>query len=199
MGKLIVFLLKDQKTTAEHVRLRRISHQSMVLKPKAQFDHMLETLAWERDIDLSAPKALSTSNQNLNLSSTLNTIELNPPVSRPPSPPPPQFVSSDFPAPSSIPQRLTGDRTLTGQSEFSEIRSRPSFVDYEDLEVFRHMRPLTRASHVWHPQPIRRVSMMPVDADGYRDLLLDVDNHSHIPRDQSNTSIKSKSSETTIC
>ncbi|CAF4442872.1 unnamed protein product, partial [Adineta steineri] len=71
VGKLVLFLLKEQQTTAEHVRLRRVSHQSVVLKPKAQFDHMLETLAWERDIDLSGP------NQNLNLASTQNTIDLN--------------------------------------------------------------------------------------------------------------------------
>ena len=69
------------------------------------------------------------------------------------------------------------------------------------------MRPLTRASNVWHPQPIRRVSMMPVDADGYKDLLLDVDNNSSIKNESnqlisygtSNTSIKSKISETTNC
>jgi hypothetical protein len=163
---------------------------------------MLETLAWERDIDLSGPKALSTSNQNLNLGSTQNTADLNPSLSRPPSPPPPQFVTGDFPAPSSIPQRLTGDRKLSRRTELSELRSRPSFIDYEDLEVFRHMRPLTRASNVWHPQPVRRVSMMPVDADGYKDLLLDVDNNNHHQfrsRRTSNSSIKSKSSDTTIC
>jgi hypothetical protein len=169
---------------------------------------MLETLAWERDIDLSAPKALTTSNQNLNLSSTQNTADLNPPSSsRPPSPPPPQFVTSEFPPPSSIPQRLTGDRKPTVRSELSELRARPSFVDYEDLEVFRHMRPLTRASNVWHPQPIRRASMMPVDADGYRDLLLDYDNNNHryrnnhsvLSRGASSSSIKSKSSDTTTC
>ncbi len=181
-----------------------------MLKPKAQFDHMLETLAWERDIDLSAPKGLSASNQNINLSSTQNTADLNPSVSRPPSPPPPQFVTGEFPPPSSIPQRLTGDRKPKLRSELSELRSRPSFVDYEDLEVFRHMRPLTRASNIWHPQPIRRTSMMPVDADGYKDLLLDVDNshqqtntqktsNSFMSRGVSNTSIKSKTSETTIC
>jgi hypothetical protein len=167
---------------------------------------MLETLAWERDIDLSAPKILSSSNQNINLSSTQNTVDLNPLVSRPSSPPPPQFVTTEFPPPSSIPQRLTGDRKPICRSELSELRSRPSFVDYEDLEMFRHMRPLTRASNVWHPQPIRRASMMPVDADGYKDLLLDVDNHHHqdksnsfMSRGVSSTSIKSKISETTIC
>ena len=166
---------------------------------------MLETLAWARDIDLSAPKALSTSNPTLNLNSTQNTAELNPSVSRPPSPPPPQFVIGDFPTPSSIPQALTGDRKPTRRSELSELRSRPSFVDYEDLEVFRHMRPLRRASNVWHPQPIRRASMMPVDADGYRDLLLDIDNNHHqnsnssMLRGVSNNSIKSKTSETTLC
>jgi hypothetical protein len=168
---------------------------------------MLETLAWERDIDLSAPKALSSSNQNLNLGSTQNTADLNVPLSRPPSPPPPQFVIGEFPTPSSIPQRLTGDRKPMRRSELAELRSRPSFVDYEDLEVFRHMRPLTMASNVWHPQPIRRVSMMPVDADGYKDLLLDVD-HNHqqdnkgkkfISHGTSNQSIKSKISETTTC
>jgi hypothetical protein len=186
-----------------------VSHQSVVLKPKAQFDHMLETLAWERDIDLSGPKVLSSSNQNINLSSTQNTAELNPSFSRPPSPPPPQFVTSEFPPPSSIPQRLTGDRKPIRRSELSELRSRPSFINYEDLEVFRHMRPLTRASNVWHPQPIRRASMMPIDADGYKDLLLDVDNNNHhhhqdksnssIPHGVSSTSIKSKISETTLC
>lgn len=202
---MILFLLKEQGATAETVRLRRISHQSVVLKPTAQLDNMIDTLAWERDIDLTTPRVLSTSNQNLNLSSTMNTADLNPSMSRPPSPPPPQFVSNDFPTPSSVPQRLTGDRKLAVRSELSELRSRPSFVDYEDLEVFRHMRPLTHASNIWHPQPIRRVSMMPVDADGYKDLLLAVDyhqhrnNHSNVPRDQSNTSIKSKTSETTIC
>jgi hypothetical protein len=170
---------------------------------------MIETIAWERDIDLSVPKALSSSNQNINLNSTQNTADLNPTSSRPPSPPPPQFVTSEFPPPSSIPQRLTGDRKPVLRSELAELRSRPSFVDYEDLEVFRHMRPLTRASNVWHPQPIRRASMMPVDADGYRDLLLDVDynnhhheyrnNHSAMSRGVSNSSIKSKTSDTTIC
>jgi hypothetical protein len=167
---------------------------------------MLETLAWERDIDLSAPKALSSSNQNLNLSSTQNTADLNPSLSRPASPPPPQFVTSEFLPPSSVPQRLTGDRKPILRSELAELRSRPSFVDYEDLEVFRHMRPLTRASNMGHPQPIRRASMMPVDADGYRDLLLDFDNNDHhrnnnsvMSRCVSNTSIKSKSSDTTIC
>ena len=183
-----------------------------MLKPKPQFDHMLETLAWERDIDLSGPKGASASNQNLNLGSTHNTSDLNQTISRPPSPPPPQFVTGGFPAPSSIPQRLTGDRKPMCRSELSELRSRPSFIDYEDLEVFRHLRPLTMASNVWHPQPIRRTSMMPVDADGYRDLLLDVDHHHHrqeshkqkrmkpfITRNTSNTSIKSKISETTIC
>jgi hypothetical protein len=96
------------------------------------------------------------------------------------------------------------------RSELSELRARPSFINFEDLEVFRHTRPLTRASHVWHPQPVRRVSMMPVDADGYKDLLLDVD-HNHqqttkqknfnqsISHGTSNISIKSKISETTIC
>ncbi|CAF4382208.1 unnamed protein product, partial [Adineta steineri] len=94
--------------------------------------------------------------------------------------------------------------------ELAELRARPSFINFEDLEVFRHMRPLTRASNVWHPQPIRRVSMMPVDADGYKDLLLDVDTtqqrnikqrkpNPFIARDTSNISIKSKISETTIC
>jgi hypothetical protein len=96
------------------------------------------------------------------------------------------------------------------RSELSELRARPSFINFEDLEVFRHMRPLTRASHVWHPQPVRRVSMMPVDADGYKDLLLDVDNNHQqtnkqknsnqsISHGTSNISIKSKISETTIC
>lgn len=177
---------------------------------------MLETLAWERDIDLSGPKALSASNPNLNLGSTQNTSDLNQSMSRPqspsrpPSPPPPQFVMSDFPTPSSIPQRLTGDRKPTCRSELSELRSRPSFVDYEDLEVFRHLRPLTMASSVSESHPIRRTSMMPVDADGYRDLLLDVDYHYQdenkrkranpiISHGTSNTSIKSKSTETTTC
>jgi len=191
--------LKEQQTTAEYVRLRRVSHQSVVLKPKAQFDHMLETLAWERDIDLSAPKALSASNQNLNLASTQNTADLNPLDSIPPTPPPPQFVSSEYPIPSSVPQRLTGDRKIQCRSELSELRSRPSFIDYEDLEIFRHQRPMTTAQ-----QPIRRMSMMPVDADGYKDLLLDYDNkrkanNQFMSRGYSNTSIKSKTSETTIC
>ncbi|UJR35317.1 hypothetical protein I4U23_028078 [Adineta vaga] len=217
VGKLVLYLLKEQETTAEHLRLRRVSHQSVVLKPKAQFDHMLETLAWERDIDLSAPKGLTSSNPNINLSSTQNTADLNPSLSRPPSPPPPQFLSGEFPAPSSIPQRLTGDRKISRRSELAELRSRPSFINYEDLEVFRHTGHLTRASDVWHPQPIRRVSMMPVDADGYKDLLLDVDNsyqqrqkqnnnnnkqnltNQIISHGTSNMSIKSKISETTIC
>ncbi|CAF3351949.1 unnamed protein product [Rotaria sp. Silwood1] len=199
VGKLVLYLLKEQQTTAEYVRLRRVSHQSVVLKPKAQFDHMLETLAWERDIDLSGPKALSASNQNLNLASTQNTAELNSIDSRPSSPPPPQFVTNEYPAPSSIPQRLTGNCKPIRRSELSELRSRPSFVDYEDLEIFHHKRPLTRAQ-----QPIRRVSMMPVDADGYKDLLLDFDNkrkqsNQFISRGTSNTSIKSKISETTLC
>ena len=62
------------------------------------------------------------------------------------------------------------------------------------------------ASNVWHPQPIRRVSMMPIDADGYKDLLLDVDHdqkhnktNPFFSRGASNTSIKSKNSETTTC
>jgi hypothetical protein len=164
---------------------------------------MIETLAWERDIDLSAPKTVLSSSQNINLSSTQNTADLNPSMSRPPSPPPPQLLVGEIPAPSSIPQRLTGDRKPICRSELSELRSRPSFVDYEDLEVFRHMRPLTRASNIWHPQPIRRTSMMPVDEDGYKDLLLDVDNNHQqnqfISHGTSNTSIKSKISETTIC
>ncbi|CAF1123494.1 unnamed protein product [Adineta ricciae] len=211
VGKLVLYLLKEQETTAEHVRLRRVSHQSVVLKPKAQFDHMLETLAWERDIDLSAPKALTSSNPNINLSSTQITADLNPSMSRPASPPPPQFVTGEFPAPSSIPQRLTGDRKIQLRSELAELRSRPSFINYEDLEVFHHMRPLTRTSNVWHPPPIRRASMMPVDADGYKDLLLDVDynyqqrnnrqkkSNEVISCGTSNISIKSKLSETTIC
>jgi hypothetical protein len=160
---------------------------------------MLETLAWERDIDLSGPKTLSASNQNVNLASTQNTIDLNAMEPHTPSAPPPQFVTDEYPVPSSIPQRLTGDRKPICRSELSELRSRPSFVDYEDLEIFRNRRPLTTAQ-----QPIRRISMMPVDADGYKDLLLDFDNK----RKQSNylmspgtsyTSIKSKASETTIC
>ena len=209
MGKLVLFLLKEQGTTADKVNLRRVSHQSEVLKPKAQkFDHMLETLAWERDLDLSVQKGLNSSSQNLNLNSTQNTGDLNATASRPPSPPPPQIVVNEFPSPSSIPQRLTGARKPILRSELAELRSRPSFVDYEDLEVFRHARPLTRASNVWHPQPVRRASMMPVDADGYRDLLIDFDNnhhsnhrnnHSVISPGVSNSSIKSKTSDTTIC
>jgi hypothetical protein len=146
---------------------------------------MLETLAWERDIDLTGSKALSASNQNLNLGST----ELNPP-----SAPPPQFVTSEYPTPSSVPQRLIGDRKLIPRSEFSLLRSRSSFVEYEDLEIFHHQRPLTTAQ-----QPIRRLSMMPTDADGYKDLLLDVDYKQFISHGTSNMSIKSKISETTIC
>ncbi|CAF4786825.1 unnamed protein product, partial [Rotaria magnacalcarata] len=80
-------------------RLRRVSHQSVVLKPKAQFDHMLETLAWERDIDLSGPKALSGSNQNLNLASTQLAPDLISIDSRLSSPPPPQFVTNEYPIP----------------------------------------------------------------------------------------------------
>ena len=160
---------------------------------------MLETLAWERDIDLSGPKALSASNQNLNLTSTQNTFELNLMDSVSPPAPPPQFVTGEYPTPSSVPQRLTGDRKIVCRSELSELRSRPSFVNYEDLEIFHRQRPFTTAQ-----QPIRRVSMMPVDADGYKDLLLDFDNKQKqtrhmISRDTSNTSIKSKTSETTIC
>ena len=159
---------------------------------------MLETLAWERDIDLSGPKALSASNQNLNLASTQNQ-DFNPIASHTPSPLPPQFVTNEYPTPSSVPQRLTGDRKLISRSELSELRARPSFVDYEDLEIFRNKRPLTTAQ-----QPIRRVSMMPIDADGYKDLLLDFDNkhkqsNQFISHGTSNTSIKSKTSETTIC
>lgn len=177
-----------------------MSHQSVVLKPKAQFDHMLETLAWERDIDLSGPKGLSASNQNLNLASTQNPIDLNPMDSVPSTPPPPQFITNQYPVPSSVPQRLTGDRKIICRSELSELRSRDSFVNYEDLEIFHHKRPLTTAQ-----QPIRRLSMMPVDADGYKDLLLDFDNkqtqtkYQYISHGISNTSIKSKTSETTIC
>jgi hypothetical protein len=210
MGRLVLYLLKEQQTTAEHIRLRRVSHQSVALRPKAQFDHMLETLAWERDIDLAGTKTLSTSNQNLNLGSTQNTADLSQSQSRAPSPPPPQFVTSDFPTPSSIPQRLLGDRKPTCRSELAELRSRPSFVDFEDLEVFRRVRPLTMAANVFHPQPVRRTSMIPIDADGYRDLLIDVDHHYNnrvkrkannrlTSRDTSNTSMNSKISETTLC
>ncbi|CAF3380623.1 unnamed protein product [Rotaria sp. Silwood1] len=210
VGKIVLYLLKEQQTTADHVRLRRVSHQSVVFKPKAQFDNMLETIAWERDMDFSGAKGLSSSNQNINLGSTQNTADLNSCASHPPSPPPPQFVTGEFPPPSSIPQQLTGDRKPMRRSELSELRSRPSFVDYEDLEVFRHRRSLARASNVWHPQPTRRTSMMPVDADGYKDLLLDVDNshqeynkknklNQFMSHGTSNMSIKSKLSETTIC
>ncbi|CAF1932002.1 unnamed protein product [Rotaria magnacalcarata] len=210
IGKCVLYLLKEQQTTAEHVQLHRLSHESVIFQTKAPFDNMIETLAWECDIDLSATKGLTSSNPNLNLGSTQNTADLNLSVSRPPSPPPPQFVTSEFPIPSSIPQQLTGDRKPIRRSELSELRSRPSFIDFEDLEVFRHMQSLTRASNVWHQQPTRRVSMVPVDADGYRDLLSDVDT-SHgednkkikakkfIARGTSSTSIKSKISETTIC
>lgn len=160
---------------------------------------MVETLAWERDINLSGPKALSASNQNLHLYSTQNTVDLNAKDSRPPSHLPPQFVTNEYPTPSSVPQRLTGDRKPLRRSELSELRARPSFVDYEDLEIFNRKRPLTRAQ-----QPIRRASMMPIDADGYKDLLLDFDNKQkksshYISRGTSNTSIKSKISETTLC
>ncbi|CAF3946365.1 unnamed protein product [Rotaria magnacalcarata] len=199
VGKLVLYLLKEQQTTAEYVRLRRVSHQSVVLKPKAQFDHMLETLAWERDIDLSGPKALSGSNQNLNLASTQLAPDLISIDSRLSSPPPPQFVTNEYPIPSSIPQRFPANRKPICRSELAELRSRASFVDYEDLEIFHHERPLTTAQ-----QPIRRASMMPVDADGYKDLLLDVDNkqkktNRFMFRGTSNTSIKSKTSETTLC
>ncbi|CAM4926117.1 unnamed protein product [Rotaria socialis] len=199
VGKLVLYLLKEQQTTAEHVRLRRVSHQSVVLKPKAQFDHMLETLAWERDIDLSGPKNLSGSNQNLNLASTQLAPDLISIDSRPSSPPPPQFVTNEYPTPSSIPQRFPANRKPICRSELAELRSRASFVDYEDLEIFHHERPLTTAQ-----QPIRRTSMMPVDADGYKDLLLDFDNkrkktNQFMSRGTSNTSIKSKTSETTLC
>ena len=161
---------------------------------------MLETLAWQRDIDLSLSKGLSSSNQNLNLASTQNTAGLSPRDSYPSSsPPPPQFVTGKYPAPSSIPQRLTGDRKPIGRSELSELRARPSFIDYEDLEFFHRIRPLTRAQ-----QPIRRLSMMPVDADGYKDLLLDFDNKQEqskrfVSHGTSNASIKSKITETTLC
>ena len=163
---------------------------------------MLETLAWERDIDLSGPKAMSASNQNLNLGSTQNTQDLTSP-----SPPPPQFVMGEYPTPSSIPQRITGDQQPARRTEFSQLRSRPSFIDYEDLEIFHNNRPLT----VVQATPIRRTSMMPVDADGYKDLLLDFDHRhdqehhprkKHIPfisRGTSNTSIKSKITETSTC
>ncbi|CAF3347301.1 unnamed protein product [Rotaria socialis] len=210
IGKIVLYLLKKQNTTAEHLQLRRLSHESVIFQTRAPFDNMIDTLTWERDMDLSGPKGLTLSNPNLNLGSTQNTADLNSLVSRPPSPPPPQFVTSEFPIPSSIPQQLTGDRKPVRRSELSELRSRPSFIDYEDLEVFRHMQSLAKASNVWHQQPTRRPSMVPVDADGYRDLLSDVDN-SHgedtkkikakkfIPRGTSSTSIKSKISETTIC
>ena len=160
---------------------------------------MLETLAWERDIDLG-PKATSASNQNLNLGSTQNTVDLNAmELHTPLAAPPPQFVTDEYPTPSSVPQRLSGDRKPICRSELSELRARPSFIDYEDLEIFRNRRPLTTAQ-----QPIRRVSMMPVDADGYKDLLLDFDNkqqrsNQFIPRGRSYTSVKSRDSETTIC
>ena len=202
VGKLVLYLLKEQQATAESVRLRRVSHQSVVLKPKAQFDHMLETLAWERDIDLLGAKALSASNPNLNLSSTQNTQELTSP-----SPPPPQFVmGGEYPTPSSIPQRIRGDQPAVRRSEFSELRSRPSFINYEDFDIFHRAPPPAMIQ-----PPIRRASMMPVDADGYKDLLLDVE-HLHqqdqsqrrrflpfISRGTSNTSIKSKTTETSTC
>lgn len=160
---------------------------------------MLETLAWERDIDLSGPKALSASNQNLNLASTQNTADLNSIDSRAASPPPPQFLSNEYPAPSSVPQRFAADRKPIRRSELAELRSRPSFIDYDDLEIFHNKRPLTRAE-----QPIRRPSMMPIDADGYKDLLLDFDEKPKkynrlMSRGTSNTSIRSRTSETTLC
>lgn len=199
VGKLVLYLLKEQTANAETVRLRRVSHQSVVLKPKAQFDHMLETLAWERDIDLLGAKALSASNPNLNLnlSATQNTQEFTSP-----SPPPPQFVTGEYPTPSSIPQRIRGDQKPVLRSEFSELRSRPSFINYDDFEIFHHPPP-----SVMIQPPIRRASMMPVDADGYKDLLLAVDQeHSQrrrflpfISRGTSNTSIKSKTTETSTC
>lgn len=222
MGRLVLYLLKEQNATAENVRLRRVSHQSAIHKTTAQLNNMIETLAWERDMDISAAKGTSASNQNLNLGSTHNTSELNQTMSRPgtplqtvpssraPSPPPPQFLIGQYPIPSSIPQCLTGDRKPVQRSEWSELRARPSFIDYEDLEMFRRKLPLTRASHVWHAQPVRRTSMMPVDAEGYRDLLLDIDHRFESrsrskkkaqpwSRDTSVSSIRSKTSETTIC
>ena len=219
---MVLFLLKEQNTTAEHVRLRRVSRISNHLKPTGQLDNMIDTLVWERDLDLSGQKGRSGSNLNINLGSTHNTFDLNQSISRPtsplrsvsesraPSPPPPQFVTNEFPTPSSIPQPLRGDQKPVRRSEFSELRARPSFIDYEDLEMFRRTRPLTMASNVWHPQPIRRPSMMPVDADGYRDLLLDVEQRyreekkykrpsRYFSRDTSASSIRSRTSDTTIC
>lgn len=193
MGKLVLYLLKEQNAKPDTVRLRRLSHQSIILKPKAQFDHMLETLAWERDMDLSAPKVLSASSQNINLGSTQNTQDLSCPT-----PPPPQFIIGEYPTPSSIPQTIRNEPKLMPRSEFSELRSRPSFVNFEDFEVLRQKRSNT---------PIRRLSMMPVDADGYRDLLIDM-REDYRPRKKfvpfiskgtSNTSIKSKTTETSFC
>lgn len=168
---------------------------------------MIETIAWERDIDLS--KGLNSSNPNLNLGSTQNTADLVSSMSRPPSPPPPQFVAGDFPTPSSVPQRITGDKKPLRRTELSEIRSRPSFIDYEDLEMFRHMHASSGTSNARH-QSYRRVSLVPVDSDGYKDLLSEVDSSEQddsrrrsskkpVPRGTSSTSIKSKISETTIC
>jgi hypothetical protein len=192
--------LKEQNTTAERLTLRRVSHQSVVLKPKAQFDNMLETLAWEHDINLPGSKVLSASSQNLNLGSTQNTHELSSPT-----PPPPQFITNEYPMPSSIPQRLIGDHPPARRSDFAEIRARPSFIDYEDFDIFRRQRPMSIVQ-----SSTRRISMMPVDADGYKDLLLDIDhfheqrskkknNTSFASRGASTTSNKSKFTDTSIC
>ncbi|CAF0985740.1 unnamed protein product [Didymodactylos carnosus] len=223
MGKLVLYLLKEQSANARSVRLRRVSHQSVVLKPKAHFDTMLETLAWERDLDLSLPK-------NVQLDSSQNTNELHVSQLSPYSPPPvfeEEQLEHDAPRPEIAtaqtllldaeeqqqqqqqrPRRtISGDLIPVNRTELSEIRSRPSYVNYDDLDFIQK----TERQH--------RFSMVPVDSEGYTDLLLDQqkqssdneNNHlvvkgrgnrrkkSLIKRQSSSSSIKSRTSETTFC
>ncbi|CAF4221653.1 unnamed protein product, partial [Didymodactylos carnosus] len=223
MGKLVLYLLKEQAATAHSVRLRRVSHQSVVLKPKPHFDTMLETLAWERDLDLSLPKTIQ-------LDSTQNTNELQLSLSRSPLPliedeehkalrpeiataqalldEQPQLQHQEHEE-----QQLRSRRTLSGdlipinRNELSQIRSRPSYVEYDDLDFIKK------------PERNARFSMVPVDSDDYIDLLIDQRKQSSdsentqfvvksssqrrkktlLKRQASASSIKSKTSETTLC
>ena len=169
---------------------------------------MVETLAWERDIDLSGRKALTLSKQYHNLDSTLTSAYLYSSKSQSSLPPPPQFLTgTEYPIPSSVPQRLTEDRKIIRRSELSELRTRPSFIDYEDLDIFNRKKQLTRAFDIGHRQSIERISMMPVNAEGYKDLLLDFDSQDRKQKKSnrsmlnttSNKNTESKLSKTTMC
>ncbi len=72
------------------------------------------------------------------------------------------------------------------------------------------MHAMTKTSNNRHPPFVRRTSMLPIDSDGYKDLLLEVDETHHqdsgqnksnqfVSRSTSNRNTKSRTSETTIC